>query len=475
MRRNTGWDRWWWGLLPMWFGVCLALPDVPAESFLRPAKPDSPPALSSSQRVVFRGFDPADNAMLGRWAEATIRGVEGFLGVSVPFRPLEIIRVSANQGEPLAEGRILKSQGIVNGLLHQKLVLMNPELVTQEELREALVDFLVTRCASESPSEAGTVVETVRIPAWLAAGVAGNIDAAARAARGEAFMQPNDAGVLRVADIVSASDPIGTGTTKAKRFRNDAGWLVAWLDTLLQQKNGWSPILDRLASGSEITLDWLSDSVIGERTARAVEKRWELWFSDQAELSRSWQAVDFGEVIELKRRLEVYPADYGVQPAANLPARVSPADLIPYRGQPWARTAASRARWELERFAVGKPEALNEVVQRYDEFLRGFLHGPGEPGEPPSEGALRAASAIAQEAMMKLEKDVAVRSHYVNSAVPESPAAPPQPTSLSPVEPPPRETVYAPPPTSPAEDAGATLEAQRRRFLEAVLGGGDGR
>ena len=421
------------------------------EPFLRPAVASSPPVVSSSQRFVFRGFNSKDALDLSAWSEKVAGKVEGFVGEALPFQRSEMIRFTARDNTALEAGQVQLGQNLMEDLLQQRIGLENPQLLEEEEVLEGFVAVLLYRYVVAEFRAVGMKGEPV-VPDWFSVGVAQAIQPGLRDRNTRYVVGQWEAGNShRVAEITGWTGlPAGRVTQKAY-----CGLLVEWLQTPLRERVGWSNLLRRMARGDSLHADWVRDDVLGLTDAREVEKSWDLHLALATQVNREWGAMTFEQVADLKRVLTRYTAQDGGMGYAPTTALYLD-DLVLMREEEWVRQVAAGMLGDLSQFAVGQAPRIREVTENYQQFFLA-LQSPKsmDPmfkftvGGP--DAVLQKLLRTANESMEQLEKEVAMRTLYMNRV---------QSGSSS--------TDEATQPTTEPQQVGDSLESKRKAFLDAL-------
>lgn len=448
---------WTAAVLAGWVGVMEVR--AQAEPFLGAAQPSSPPITSSSQRFVFRGFAPGDGTLLARWTEQVMGRLEQGIGVPVPFRRYEIVRFSGTAEEPADRGRLIMSQGYVEGLLHQRIVVVNPDQVEEEELVEGLVQVLLNRYLLGIASLHGAGEAGISLPDWLSVGMA-QWTSADLQARNVAFLRSEgDVAVgWEMAQILSWMELPG-GRTAEKAA---CGLFVEWLDESVATSVQWVGVLRRLVSGKDLTLPYVANDLVGMGDATmSAELAWQEWRILRSQAPVEPGQLDISAVVALKKALEIRPGEFAVNLPASVPAVLTPRQLIGHRDQEWARALSLAVAAEFRRHQYS---AAPELADVYGTYMSVFQRIPKVPsrgvlGLRRSGGVttqrLEQDLAQAESRLERLEKAVALRGTLMRQSGAEpAQARPPVPVLGGAGEGP-----------SPEE---AAMRSERSRYLDQI-------
>lgn len=432
------------------------------EAFLHEAVPSSPPVVSSSQRFVFRGFRSEDGLKLSSWVEKVAGKLESVVGSPVPFQRREMIRFTARRDEASESGRVQLGQKLMEGLLQQRVGLENPEMLDEESVLEGFMAVLLYRYVIAEYQSTGSFGQPV-VPDWFTAGMAQSLQPGLRDRNTRFVINQWEAGEgHRVAEITEwISLPAGRVTQKA-----DCGLLVDWLQKPIREKVGWEATWRRIAAGDPLDVEWIRNDLWQGADARDLEKAWDLHLAAQTQLNRDWGALTFEQVTDLKRILTRYISKYqgsGYAPTSELHL----GDLVLMREEAWVKKVASGMMTDLTKFAVGRAPRIREVAENYQRFFQA-LQNPKRM-DPifrftvgGHDAVLNKLLRTANDSMEQLEKEVAMRSLYMNRATAEpAAAAKPAVEEMS----------------SPGGDSGTgseppreadTLEQRRKSYLDAI-------
>lgn len=441
--------RIWAGWTVTWLLLAAGVAGAADATFLQPALPGSPPATSASQRFVFRGFGRADGTLLSSWADGVTARLEKTLGIRAPFHQLEIVRCSATAQDPREIGEVRMDQDFIEGLLQQWLVVANPEVVEEEQLLESLTQLLLNRYLLDIASRRGTGKKGMSLPDWFTAGMAQELKPELRQRNLEFARERNRTGAHPSMEAVVGWEVLPEGRSEEKVY---CGLMVHWLADAIPGSVTWSGVLQRLVAGKPVDADWLADKVLDVGFVGNAEQAWQAWLAERSENRPTPAEVSFEAVAGLKKRLHMQLDDDGLAPGADVPQSVGPRELIRYRGEEWARSAARTMETGMRQVVATSGPELAEVAGAYASLLsrvaegekRGGLLGFGKSGAATAD--LNEELAAAEALLVALEKDVAIRSHYLKTV----------------------ETAQQDATAAPSTES---IEEQRRLFLEQIKQG----
>lgn len=380
-------------------------------AFLHEAKAGHP-ASSRSQRFVLRGFDTRDGIMLGRWVEKTAGSLETWIGYSVPFKRMEMVRINAEGETGEAPGTLLMGQGYADSRLQQQLVVAGPEAVTEEAFLEGFVQVLLNRYVLYADTKRPPAVDDISVPDWLTVGIAQNLNPRLRD-RNRSFARDRWRGEAPppLAEIASwqTLPPRRTGEKAV------CGLFMEWWQERRGEEGDWSRVLRALAAGDRLTPDWVAGFLgDGDR----AEAAWRAWTDAVAVGEFEWGELDMDRVAAFKRRLAIDVRDFGLQPIKGIGPHVTARDLLDRRHESWVSVVAMAIAGEMQRVVAGSPPHLADVAQNYGQYFRAFVPGPKE--RAMSQKALGLLLEKAGEGLVQLEKDVTLRHHVLDKAAREA-------------------------------------------------------
>ena len=380
-------------------------------AFLHPATSSGHPVSSRSQHYVFRGFDARDGIALGRWVEDVTDSLAGWVGYPAPFRRLEMVRINAEGESVSAAGTLLMGQGLVDSLFQQQLVVVRPEVVTEEALLEGFVQVLLNRYVVHARTKRSPAIEDIVVPDWLTVGVAQSLNPRLRN-RNRTYVRDRwrNERPPTVADILSwqTLPPRRTGEKAA------CGLFLQWWREQRGRDAGWPSVFGVLAKGDVLTASWVTVFLVGEDGIEGdMEAAWQAWADDVAAGEiLVWSELDMDRVIAFKRRLEIDVRAFGLQPIPGLGYQVEAGDLLERRHESWVRIVARAMVGEMQRVAASSPPHLGDVAHNYGQYFRAFVPGANE--RPMTQKALGLLLEKAGEGLVQLEKEVVLRHHFLD-------------------------------------------------------------
>ena len=429
-------------LLLLWALPLLGRGQAPAESAQPPAHtvtvttPSLPatPTNALSDTIATRhfrvmGLGAAENAPWAAFAESVYERIDRSLAwpdTTADRQPS--IRIELQRDPQSPEGRIIKSQRQFNGILDQRLRVINPYRLDREDFLEALC-WLV--CNRRWLPESSVLNAT---PEWLSVGLAQNL-------YGE-LQRRNRQVVLRrwqEGRRTPWADVLGWRLLRDGRWAEKAvcGVAVEWLRSW-PERDALLSTLARMPSNDPPTmLEWLARHGPETGSARELEQRWDLWVLHLEEVMQDLGELTRRQTDALRALLNLAPAEFMIT-GMNIPERITAAELIAQREQPWAQALAQRLPTQLAVLGVGRPAEFQSVLSAYTAFFKTLAAQPpaGRLARlfytRPSRAKLVRLLIAADRQLADLEKTLDQRQDYMSQvearlalrpALPAAPAA----------------------------------------------------
>jgi hypothetical protein len=350
--------------------------------------------VSRTQRFVATRRPDGNTLQMIVWMEDVAEMVAEFIGQPLFFRKHEPVRVLFREEPDQPAGAVLAVQDFSEGLLQQRLVLVNETRLDQEDLLNAFVWLLMNRCVIERQSRAQRLAHRGAFPAWVGVGVAQNLYPVVRQRNDRslyrAWLEGQDVNPLRLEAITMAAD--ATGYEKAL-----AGSMVAWMMSRPGGGQRLAQLADEYRDG-ERSPSWNWWQWLGFEDERAMVEAWDLWIGSRGQLISGRTQADRGDLDALDQALTLAPGMVVVLTGYELESAPTLEDLIHRRSEPWVPGVARFLLMQVETVGMGKPALFREVVERYAVFLRAVIEGVGGAKERWSEAALLRLLFEAQQA-----------------------------------------------------------------------------
>ncbi|MCX6995626.1 MAG: hypothetical protein NTV49_00715 [Kiritimatiellaeota bacterium] len=356
------------------------------------------------------GLGSADNAGLAAFAEGVADRIERCLpGTDWAADRQPPIRIEMRLAPHPPEGRVIKSQQQYNGILDQRVLLLNPDRVDREDFIEAVCWLALNRRGRQAQTAAERPVETLE---WLAVGLAQNLFGELQQRNRQVVLSRWQQGRRTPwADLVRwRLLPDGRWADKAV-----CGVAFEWLRSWPEREE----LLRALIRQPPATLEWLVRLAPEPRSARDLEKNWDLWVLRGADVLRDPGELTLRQTDALRALLTVTPAEFMVG-GAQVPERVTAAELIAEARQPWAQTAAWHMLPLLASQGLGRPAEFQAVLAAYAAYFEALAAQPPAGWLRrlfhfrPSRAKLTRLLAVADRQLAELEHTLAQRQQYLS-------------------------------------------------------------
>lgn len=343
--------------------------------------------MSAGRGFAVHGSDPTRCSVMARDAEALLAQVETLIGMDIPIRPAEPMRLYTVDGEDDQPPRVTIEQRDSGGGFWQALTVYAPLRADPEDVMEGVTQALLNRLARSYRASNGQRRAEAACPSWYAVGVAQNVDPALPRRNRKLWQDAARRGARSPswADILT-----WTRMPEGRRLEKAIASLA--VDWLLAQAQP----------------DVVTVAVVGPEPLTVDRLAGLAGFDGSAELEAAWHQAMLREA----ERTEPVWTRSSPLPAEQLQTLLVTCDdtgrvvaldaLLERRDEPWVKGAAATVKGRLQRHAVGKPPDMQGIVSNYVFFLEGLtrMRQPGALsrwlGIRPSSGQLRALLDKAQ-------------------------------------------------------------------------------
>ena len=334
------------------------------------------------------------------------------------------------QSEPQSpEGRVIKIQRLFDGILDQRLRVINPYRLDREDFLEALCWLLCNRRWLPESSPPNVT------PEWLSVGLAQNL-------YGE-LQRRNRQVVLRrwqEGRRTPWADVLGWRLLRDGRWAKKAvcGVAVEWLRSWPEREALLSTLARMPANDPAAMLEWLARHGPEAGSARELEQRWDLWVLHLEEVMQDLGELTRRQTDALRALLNLAPAEFSIT-GTNVPERITAAELVAQAQQPWAQALAQRLPPQLAALGLGRPAEFQTVLGAYAACFKALAEQPPKGRlarlfyTRPSRAKLERLLAVADGQLAALEKNLDRRQDYMAQVEarlaprPTLPATPPAP------------------------------------------------
>ena len=378
----------------------------------------TPPTNAPATQVLSRHFrvtgpDSADNAVVAAYAEKAVTKSEQLTGLIIRQQLFPPIKIEITIDSQHSEQRITKLQYMADGLLDQRIRILNPAHADTEDFLEALSWLLLNRLAVQAQSHM-MMPAPPHAPEWLSVGLAQNLFSPYPLRNRQVTLRRWQQGrTIRLAEILGwRLLPEGRWTEKAV-----CGTAVEWLLSLPDRTALQSALLARTMARQSITSEWLAQRLPTAPTARDLEKQWDLWVLHWTDAVSNLGMLTRQQTDALRTVLQVDPSAYNGGPSGG--ARLTADYFIAHRQEAWIRRLAEQVSATLQSLGLGRPPEFQQILVAYTCFFDAIADAPPRNRlvrlfhRPPSEKNLHAQLGAADQQLTALEKTLDERLHYL--------------------------------------------------------------
>jgi hypothetical protein len=335
---------------------------------VRAADPPPLPTVlrSASGRFAVEGGGRDARHELLEWAEVTTERFERLTGRpldlpgNVPVR-LQLVDPRSARGVEADRSRILDRPVL-------RLRVRPGAPPDAFDMDAALCRILV--CTRIWPRAAG---DPRAVPDWLAAGVAGNLLSARKAANSHAaYTRWRDGALPSPAVFLRAGKDAADGPV--------SGMLIGWLLDLPASDTRLAALFSAVAADGRVTSRVLAQAAVGRPDLAALDAEWDHWILRQRRMVYEPGTATAWDIEILEAELLLYPGSFGI-PRCQVPGPVSVGELLEYRDASWLPVTVFSKVCSLRLAAVGRGPGLAAVVEGYVRFLEA-LDGAADATEP---------------------------------------------------------------------------------------------
>jgi hypothetical protein len=274
------------------------------------------------------------------------------------------VQITQRLREDLALGRVVKAQGWVDGVLRQKLVLVNPALMDQEDMLEGLCWLLLNRYAIHLQTIREREEKLPEFPDWFSVGLAQNLYPASRARNVQVMAEQRKAEQAITVETLLTKEYLPAGRWPEKAA---AGLFFSWLRA---QQDTVNLLVARVADGQPITFGTLENLLADRFIFTGLEREWTNWLIAQQRVERRLGEVTEKHVDSLRMLLIVDEQETGRDDEVEGPPVHSLEDLIRVRDESWVPRFVAHRRYLVQQLGSGRSESYRKAVAMLDEYLQ---------------------------------------------------------------------------------------------------------
>ncbi len=309
------------------------------------------------------------NMDLSRWAEIVASKIEASTGLDLStgidrkFRIL--VRSSGTNVTPAVDF----SSGIIDGKLIFTMNIDGYDSVSISRCRlifcrMALANWIAERKTDVSAREISAFFNKHEPLQWFSTGLWLDVEDSAHGRIHDSAMAKWESG--RVPTVASFLKHYARGKNTLK---GDVAWaFFSWLKTLDRKGAVFDRMLDRVASGREITSEWLAE-IAGKRSTDDLEMDWDSFFLQSRRMVVTPGNPSLGAIRQLEGELLLYRGNSGIPLDCEINEKDGFGALIEKKNAPWLNEFARSKKMSLRLVAAGRGEDFREVAESYCRFL----------------------------------------------------------------------------------------------------------
>ena len=372
----------------------------------------APASLVMTRNFRVTGADARVNSVIASYAESALASSAQLTGLPVRYERFPPIHIELTTDTNRPEQRVTRSQRLSEGILDQRIRVLNPVRADTEDFLEALCWLVLNRLAVQQQTRL-VMPAPPQVPEWLAVGLAQNLfPQYPQRNRQVAIQRWRTGRATRLAEITTwRLMPEGRWADKAL-----CGEALEFLCATPDRTALFAALLERAMAGRELSADWLAQR-LGAKDERALEKQWDLWVLHWEDVVSNFGALTRQHTDALREMLRVDPSAYGF---TSLPAsvRLLPQDFITRRKEVVVRRLAEQVSTAIQSSGLGRPPEYQPVLGAWGEYFDEVANIPPKDWHKyfhraANERQLRALLASAEGQLTAIEQTLDQRRDYV--------------------------------------------------------------
>jgi hypothetical protein len=322
------------------------------------------PLKSPSGHFIVDGPDRIGNQVLMSWVEQSARRIEQVTGMPLSFedRSVRIIVRATNDSNA-----VTISQSRFAGYVVQRLFLPKYDDQSLECAREPLCRLLLNGFVISRSGKwrRGGTNEIPSVPLWLSIGISENLYPALKAHNCGMVLNRWHAGELAtISEIVKAQVE-----EDAKPDGVVCGAFLTWLLSVPDKEACFRKMLDRIAAGEKISIEWFLPFFPDCGTMSELDERWDDWVLRQKRTIYDPGRITASFIDQVESELVLYPGDFGIPLTTNLGERIELHDLMSRREEAWIPSVARSKSMSLRVLSAGRGKEIQDVIESYARFF----------------------------------------------------------------------------------------------------------
>ena len=374
--------------------------------------PPAPATLVKTRNFFVTGPDAGVNSVIASYAESALANCAQLTGLPVRYERFPPIHIELFTDTNRPEQRVTKSQRLSEGILDQRIRVLNPVRADTEDFLEALCWLVLNRLAIQQQTRL-MMPAPPQAPEWLAVGLAQNLFPQYAQRNRQVSDQRWRAGkATRLAEIAAwRLLPEGRWADKAL-----CGEAVEFLLATPERTALVAAMLERMMAKQPLDAGWLAQR-LGAKDERSLEKQWDLWVLHWEDAVPDFGALTRKHTDALRELLHVDPTGYGFT-ALAADVRLTPQEFLTRRKEPVIRRLAEQVGPAILSSGMGRPAEYQPMLGAWGAFfdavadvpttgLRKFFH------HAPSEKKVRALLATAESQLAAIEVTLDQRNDFM--------------------------------------------------------------
>jgi len=323
------------------------------------------PVRSPDRNFVVMDMPSRDALSVMIWAESIHQLLSDWTQSPVPGKFVYPLIISAAVQDDEKQGRVVKAQVYSDdGHLRQKMTMVNPAAMDQEDALEALSHLLLNRWIHSRPRKAGNLEQHAEYPEWFAVGIAQNLYPELTD-RNFKYVRKNEMnGMYKPASDVFSFTHTSPGRWPEKAH---AGLVMSWMAEQVGPPAFMEATANQLARREVVDEEFIL-MLMGYKSRHEMNVAWDLWMARQDR--RIMPGMVSSDTDSISRLLEMRSSDFGlVHPKLPPGGRVPPDLLIEARYEPWAKEFCQAVLWRLHQETIGKAPEIRKHVEPFTRFF----------------------------------------------------------------------------------------------------------
>ncbi len=355
-------------------------------------------SVSPSGRFSILSANAMVNMDLLRWAENTASSIEASTGLDVSTGPDRKFRIVVRDAGTNSAPAVGLSFDVADKKLVMTMVIRGYNEVSISKCRlifcrMILANWIAERKEGASSREIAAFLNGNSPPGWFATGLCVDIDQSRHGRLHDSAMSKWERGKVPGATSLLKASAWEIDKDDRKNKHDVAWFFFLWLNSLGKEELVFDSILSRIASGRELTLQWLA-GILKRDSVDDLELDWDRFFLERRRSIIAFGKPSLGALRQLEGKLLLYRGNSGIPRDSEIKDKSGFAALIEKKNKPWLDEFAGSRAMSLKLTAMGRGEEFREVVESYCRFLEKLRKGEDD----------RKLILLLREANRRLEK-----------------------------------------------------------------------